>query len=272
MHKTLQAICLSIALVLPVSAAAHEFWIEPDRFNTAAGESARLKLNVGEYFTGELIPFTTPYVASLWRHTAEASENLLGRVQRRGDETSLTLAFPHAGTHLIAFDSHPNRVTLAPDKFHAYLHEEGLDAIRERREADGTAGKPGREQYRRHVKTLVKAGAESDGTFARRTGQRLEIVPLNDPLAMRAGETLKLRLFFDDRPLDGALVKAWHKRSGQTLIIRTHSDTDGTTAFDLPYPGPWMISVVHMIAAENVPDIDWESFWGNLTFELPMAQ
>jgi uncharacterized GH25 family protein len=118
------------------------------------------------------------------------------------------------------------------------------------------------------VKTLVGVGGKSDGTYAALTGQRLEIVPAADPLSRAAGDTLAFTLFFDSKPLASALVKAWHTHDGQTVIIRTHTGADGKASVTLPFAGVWMLSAVHMIPAEGVSDIDWDSFRSSLSFEL----
>lgn len=63
-------------------------------------------------------------------------------------------------------------------------------------------------------------------------------------------------------------MKAWHRRGGQTLIIRAKTAADGSASFDFPYAGPWMISVVHMVPVMGVKDVDWDSMWSNLSFNL----
>jgi hypothetical protein len=250
------------------SCAAHEFWLWPEPFNPQAGGSVRLTLRVGEYFTGDLAGFTPAHAAALRRYGAGASEDLLARGQVKTPRADVRLASLGAGTTMVAFDSATTLITLPADKFHAYLHDEGLDHVVRQREAGGTAQMPGRERFRRNVKTLLRVGGKSDQTYAVRTGQRLEIVPTVDPLALGRGERLKLALLFDGQALPNHLAKAWHKRDGQTVMIRAFSDPAGNVVFDLPYAGPWMISVVQMIPAADTAEAEWDSFWGNLTFEL----
>jgi hypothetical protein len=38
--------------------------------------------------------------------------------------------------------------------------------------------------------------------------------------------------------------------------------------FSLDQKGQWMVSTVHMIPVENNPEGDYQSYWGNLTFEF----
>ncbi len=268
MKNRLHAVLAALALIAWPPSVAHEFWMMARPFSPAIGATTALTLHVGEYFSGELLPFAAPQAAALQLYSKSATRDLRERLPADNALPELALAFTTPGTYLVAFDSNPNRITLSPDRFHAYLHDEGLDAIIRRREADGNAGTPGRERYRRHVKTLLRVGGKSDGTYAALTGQRLEIVPSTDPLARAAGDTLAFTLFFDNKPLADALVKAWHKRGAQTFIIRARTGADGKVGFTLPFAGVWMISVVHMVPASEATDFDWDSFWGNLTFEL----
>ncbi len=261
-----------LGLLTSFSVAGHEFWLWPEPFSPAAGSSVRLSLRVGENFEGERIGFTAGNSVAFRHYALAQSQDLQDRLPRATALAEIMLTVPRAGAHLITYDSQPSQITLSADKFHAYLHDEGLDAIIKQREAAGTAGTPGREHYRRHVKTLLRVGGKTDATYALLTGQRLEIVPITDPLAGAAGKTLHFRLNFDGKPLVNALIKAWCKRGEQTVIIKTRTGEQGKFSLSLPYAGPWMISVVHMIPATDSADADWDSFWGNLTFELPAGK
>jgi hypothetical protein len=255
-------------LLLPQAAAAHEFWMMARPFSPAVGAPTALSLYVGEFFSGELLPIAASQAAAIHLYSKTAPTDLGAQLPPDQALPALKLSLPAPGTYMLAYDSNPTQISLSADKFHAYLHEEGLDAIIRQRESDGNAEQPGRERYRRHVKTLLRVGGKSDGTYSVLTGQRLEIVPTSDPLARSAGDKLTFTLFFDSKPLAGALVKAWHKQDEQTLSIRARTGADGKVIFNLPYAGVWMISVVHMLPVTDTPDIDWDSFWGNLTFEL----
>lgn len=281
-HKLFLSLAVCAGLLVPHIAQAHEFWFEPVTSQLAAGDTARLDLRVGEFFEGEQMGFSMPQTVALRQYSASGNKDLRALLPppSRGAIATLNLPLPAPGSYLFAFDSQPNQISLAADRFHAYLHDEGLDFIKTQREAAGTAEKPGRERYRRHVKTLLRVGnasgssssaataAAADKTYAARTGQRLEIVPSNDPLAMKPGDALDLQVLFDDKPLAGALLKAWNRQGGQTLIIRAKTSVDGKATFNLPYAGGWMISVVHMVPAKGEKDIDWDSLWGNLSFNL----
>jgi uncharacterized GH25 family protein len=254
-------------LTLTTPAVAHEFWLQPDLFNAPVAAPRVLNLYVGQFFEGDLIPFSRQYVKSIHDYFAGGKLDLTPLVPAVS-ESGFGYAPQRLGTHVIAVDTHPNHVTLSADQVKYYLLDEGLNQIIAMRERAGQTAMPSRERYRRHIKTIIGVGDGSDNTALTRTNQRLEIVPARDPRISDKKAPLAFTLLFDNKPLAGALLKAWHRQSGQTMLIRSRSDGSGTAQVTLPFSGTWMLSVVHMIPSEDTSEFDWESFWGNLTFEL----
>ena len=264
-----KSIICSFAFALPGIANAHEFWMRAEPFSPRVGSTAQLLMYVGQYFEGDQVGFVTSHAAMLHHYFGGKMDDLIGLVPAEKAIGQVPVTITQAGTHLIAFDSYPSPITIEAGKFDAYLHDEGLDQIVAQREAQGKSALPGRERFRRVTKTLLRAGGKSDRTFALRTGQRLELVPLIDPTATPVGQTLRFKLFFDDKPVAGALVRAWHHHDNETISIRAISDAEGMVTYSLPYAGPWMVSTVYMTAATDSNEADWDSYWGNLMFEVP---
>ena len=309
MSPTLRFFTACLLLTGGASPMAHEFWLAASPMGKPAQGSVKLSISVGEQWRGDRLPFNTDYIAQLRHYACSKTQDLTPLLPGSAGGTDFAEQIECGGTQLFALDSHPNLVTLPADKFTAYLHEEGLDDIIKQREAAGNAATPGRERYRRHVKALLQASgstarlgktekankAEKSAGGATnaslQTGQKLEIIPLGDPSSLAAGSSMRLKLVFDGQTLPNRLVKAWYrptsKASGkisgnetanetgdQTLIIRGQTDSAGSISFNFPYAGPWMISTVHMVAAPSADavgamPVDWDSYWGNLTFSLP---
>jgi hypothetical protein len=266
MLRTLVALT---ALAWALSAHAHEFWITPDRFLLPAPGSAILSLSVGQEFTGERVGFSRPLLAQFQHIREGARMDLRERVPSDAVAPSWRIDFARPGTHLVAITTEPSEIVLPAEKFNDYLRAEGLAAVLRERARSGRSETPGRERYRRNIKTLVQVGARGDATFAARTGQRLEIMPRSDPARAHSGKPLAFTLLFDARPLPQALVKFWHRSGDRVQVLSATTDRNGQVAFTPSEPGTWMASVVHMIPVTDSPAHDWDSFWGNLTFAVP---
>lgn len=257
-----------LALLSCAPTWSHEFWLQSTSYSPRLQAQVDLSAHVGEYYVGELVGVTATHAASVRVLSSTGTQDLASRIPTGSMLPSLRLSFATPGTHMVTYDSHPSQVVLSADKFHAYLHDEGLDAVIRQREAAGTAASAGRERFRRNAKILLRAGDRSDSVSLAAAGQRLEILPLADPLIAFAGDRFRFQLRFEGKALAGALVKAWHKKDGQTTAIRSTSDAQGHVTFDLPFAGPWLLNTVHMLKTTDAPDVDWDSFWSSLTFEV----
>ena len=251
-----------------LSASPHEFWLVAQPVAPAVKAPTTVTLYIGEYFDGGQIGLAASHAAAVRLHSRTGVEDLGKQVPATGVQPAIQLSFQRPGTHVLVYESHPSEIVLSADKFHAYLHDEGLDAIIKRREAEGTASKPGRERFRRSAKLLLRVGDKSDDAYALRTQQRVEITPTSDPLSATVGDALRFRLAFDGKPLAGVLLKAWHKRGTQTSMIRSVANADGEVTLELPFAGRWLLNLVHMQAVADSQNVDWDSFWGSLVFDL----
>ena len=260
---------LPLFLLCTVALGAHECWLQPSSFTPAPGAPVSLGIRVGMNFEGESRAVARDRVARLLHVTATGREDWTERVPaQETDRPELALRLDAPGTHVLAYDSIANLITLKAEEFHAYLREDGMEYVIAQREKAGQTGAPGRERYRRCAKTVVQCGPVADDAAAMRTGQTLEIVPRANPAAVRPGATLKFLVLFQGMPLADTLVQAWHRTDGHTTKLQGRTNAQGEVGFTLPATGEWMISTVRMIAAADHADADWESYWGNLTLSL----
>jgi nickel transport protein len=87
-------------------------------------------------------------------------------------------------------------------------------------------------------------------------GHDLEIVPLSDPAATRPGQTLRLRVLFQGKPLAGAEVE---RGDGTTAvpekdIPRFATDREGIAAVPIVNSGPHLMVIDHKVAPSATPD------------------
>jgi uncharacterized GH25 family protein len=257
---------LSLLLLGTPGAIGHDYWLMPESFVPVIGKPFVVHLHVGDAFVSEAERpfqkkptvrfqlFSTHEVVDLTAHARDEAKPVARITCKRG------------GTHLLALERAPQLIKLEAEKFTKYLKEEGLDAIVAQRRKLGEDTMPGRERYRRYLKSLVQAGGKSDDTWKRVLGQRLEIVPLANSAEVRAGAAVSFRVLFDGKPLSGARVFAYRRAGGKTITQTARTSATGLVRFKLDEKGPWLVRLVHMRRATGDREADWESFWAALTF------
>lgn len=123
MKKTTLVFLLILATVL--TSFAHEFWLALEKFILKVGEKAKISFLVGEDFTGEIWKGSA---SSFYLFNSEGKKDITSLFPTTPEDgTSLT--FTKEGTHLLAFNSQNKFIELEPDKFLAYLEEDGLEEV-----------------------------------------------------------------------------------------------------------------------------------------------
>ena len=263
---------LVAGLLLTVSAglSAHDFWIEPSTFEPKVDEAVRIHLRVGERFAGEAVPRNGARIERFVVLGPSGEKPVLGR---DGMDPAGLLRLDAPGIWFVGYRSKPSSVQLEADKFEQYLREEGLERIIEDRAARKESQLPGREQFSRSVKSLLRSGGQAGPGFDRTLGLTLELVLDADP-ANAVGGRLPVRLLHDGRPLPGALVVAYRKDAGAapeaTEELRARTDKDGRVVVPVTH-GTWLLKAVHMERAAAASGADWDSVWTALTFHVPHA-
>jgi uncharacterized GH25 family protein len=256
-----------ILLVAGISAVGHDYWFAPESFFLPVGGSTAVHLYVGDEFKleEERVLQKDRTVSFELLSAGRAPQNLLAS----GVESQSPVArpmFKDAGNYLLAMERPPQPIELAADKFTAYLKEEGLEQIISLREKFGESNKPGREHYSRYLKALFQVGAKHDDTYKLDLGQKLEIVPLQNPYQLKVNDRITVRITFEGQPLVGTQVSAYVADAGAVTMQTKKTDHSGLATLLLDRKGAWLIRLVHMRRCANCQDADWESFWGALSF------
>jgi uncharacterized GH25 family protein len=258
-----KVVFVSLLILFTVATSfAHEFWLALEKFILKAGEKAKLSFLVGENFTGEIWKGS---LASFYLFSSEGKKDISFLFPTKPEEGA-TLTFDKEGTHLLAFNSQNKFIELSPDKFLAYLEEDGLEEVIALRQQRNETEKNGRETYQRCAKTLIQVGEKKDNTFSINAGLPLEIIPEKNPYKLASNENLKIKILFQNKPLSNSLVKIWHKKGGKVSKTEQKTDAKGFISFKVEKQGEWMISIVKMIPNMNPEQADWQSYWASLTF------
>lgn len=252
------------ALGLALSSAAHEFWLEPAKFNPTPGEIVQVALFVGERFAGEPFVRDDAHFRRFELLTNVGASKVLGR---SGAAPAGMTRLTTPGLGILVYESHPRLSELAAERFEAYLREEGLESIIPQRAALGEAQKAGSEAYSRCAKSILYSGAPQPlAGFDRVVGLTLEIIPLENPVIQPAANFLPVRVLFRGQPLPDARVVAIN-RGGPSQLRETRTNAAGEARVPLDRDGVWMLTTIHMTRAPTAAEADWESYWSSLTFE-----
>ena len=163
----------------------------------------------------------------------------------------------------------PGGIALSGEEFTSYLKEEALTEVIRARERAGIAADSARERYSKHVKAVFQVGdARTDG-YATALDYPAEIVPLDNPYALARGGTLRVRCLVDGKPAAGLPVLVGGRRADGARLKRLEltSDANGVASVPLATAGRWYVKFIHM-APVSEPDVDYESKWATLTFEV----
>lgn len=252
----------AVSALLGAASHAHDFWIEATSYSPPTGRVAGLEFHQGESFRGEIVPRRQDRLARF----EIAGPGGISQIAGREGAATAGLFRPEApGLHVVVLQTKPLYVELPPDRFEAYLAQEGLEALIESRNRAGGSSQPGREHFTRCVKLFLPAEGSAAGDHTRRFGLPLEIIPEANPAAARQGESISLRILFRDAPAPGVLVAATPKEDpGQRQTSRT--DAEGRVSFTLGEEGYWLVQAVHAVREEPGSRADWHSYWAGMNF------
>jgi len=199
---------LALAHVAPVW--AQTFYVLPEPLHPVPGDKIHVLLMSGTPFGDGALPAPDPLprLDRLWR---------AGRVSLKTDADGMA-AFTagEAGIQLVA---------AAP--------------------AETSGAGAGIESYAKAI-VVVGRPADSGQIWRSELGQRLEIVPQDDPVALAVkGGRFEAQILFEREPLAGVTVVAVLQGDPAGSYRRSASDTNGRVRFDLDRPGRWLLHLAH---------------------------
>lgn len=246
-------------------AFAHDTYLMPQRFQATKGQSMLLSLHNGDSFPDSEGPVDPTRIVNARMTTASGSQDIAGFYI--GDQATHT-AIKVPSTSILSLQTKPRFLEMAPDKFEAYVKEEGLNNVLKAREGAGGA-RAGREQYSKYAKTYVTMAGEAAGEVYRKVvGLAIEIVPEADPALLKPGAQLPVRVLFQGKPAaDLQVIRSTPDgaKGQHTVVGRT--DAEGRLSVPIQAAGKHRLHAIQMVASQGTPH-DWESFWASFTFEV----
>lgn len=268
-------VAVILAVAVPAAAWAHDFWLVPNAFTIAPGGLLEVRGQTSSAFPTSESAVTTERVAAA-RLVGATSSAAIRDLSTSGKLLVLRHRPRAAGQYVVAAMLRPRSVRESAAGFRRYLELEGAPEAAARYEREGRL--PTRDsvtrRYAKYAKTLVRVGRGGASAFTRTVGHPLELVPMNDPLALRTGDTLRVRLLYRGRPLSGARVHAGAAPAeGDTAIEQSPTtDARGVVAIALTSGTLWNVRVIHVVPATAGSGADWDAHWASFVFAAGSAE
>ncbi|MDQ3143385.1 MAG: DUF4198 domain-containing protein [Pseudomonadota bacterium] len=261
-------------LLIAAPVAAHDFWIEPNRFTVAANAPVGVTFQVGHGAANQRWGLGSDRIVMIADYFGGARRDLRGDL-RSGGAADLITRFDRPGLHVVALQSDYALSDLPAIRFNDYAKEEGLALIIATRARTGQTNRPGREKYSRRAKALVQVGPMTRANQALATrpiGLKLEIVPERNPYALGSNRRLPVRVLYKGRPLANATVKLTRLENDERPAGVAVTNAAGRAVFRVPAAGAWQMNVVWGEPVANDRRVDFDTTFSSLTFGYPAAR
>lgn len=265
-------VCVALVLGWVLSVEAHDLFLKPNDFVVAPHASLSVRVLNGTFTTSEA-SVTRARLRDLSvvgpSGVAHPDTSMWTTSEK---ESAWHVAVGNAGTYVIGASLLPRTLELTGKAFNAYLAEDGLPDVLAERRAHNELDRTTRERYSKHVKSIVQVGAVRSSKIDVALGYPAELVPVDNPYALRSGGVLRVRALVDGRPVSNQVVLAGgHTANGALITQQTlRTDGDGLARVALRTPGVWYVKFISMrrIDAGARDSVDYESKWATLTFAI----
>ncbi len=262
------AVVVLLILAIARSVAAHDLFLKPFRFFVEPQSQARVRVLNGTFEKSEnAVTRNRVSDLSVVGPTGRQRADTAGWLDT-GDTSVVSVRVGGPGTYVVGALTLPRTLKLDAKAFNEYLASDGLPDVLEARRKSGDLQKSSHERYSKHVKTMLQAGNARTPGFDMALGYPAEVVPLDNPYALKVGQTVRVRTLVDGRPVRNQLVVAGGRDpDGERLAVQNvRSDTSGVARVRLSARGYWYIKFIHMVPVTG-DSVNYESKWATLTFE-----
>lgn len=267
---------LALAVVLVTAPlTAHDFWIQPLRFQAATGTPFPATFLLGHAAFRQRWGLGADHVLLLVDIIGAKRRDIRGDLKAVGGTSDLVTSFDTPGLHVLAMQSTYASSDLPSLRFNDYAKAEGLAPILAFRNRSGTTNANGRERYSRRAKALVQVGIQTPANqllATRAIGLKLEIVPERNPYTLDASRMLPVRVMYKGRRLPGATVKLTSLEFDAKPVAIATTDRNGHASLRVPPVGDWLVNVIWSEPVKGDPNADFDTTFSSLTFGYDPAR
>ncbi len=216
--------------------------------------------------------------------------------EERDSITILNFNSKEEGTWIAGVSTKPRNIAMKAAAFNTYLKHDGVKDMLLLREQNNTLNEDAVEKYSKHVKVIFQVGTTKTEDWKTVLGYPIEFVPLENPYDLNTGDTLKIKLLREGKPLANQWVYSdyrasknghshdspsdnhthqsdshQHKNDSEDHTHTTgqelQTDKNGIVSVNLANDGIWYLRTIHLVNS-NEEGLTHESNWATLTFEV----
>jgi uncharacterized GH25 family protein len=265
MTARLLSVALLVVLCLAAPMRAHDTWLAPDRFHTAAAGPLTLSLSSGMEFPKLDHAIAPNRVASAnWQTATDRGELPTGTTAAHALDFAAS-----AGQGLTVYSVvlHPRPSKLKREQVREYIDHLGIPNANEVVAAWEQTAKSEETGYRymKYAKTFVRTGAaDSSRAWEVPAGMRLELIPQNDPTSVTAGGTLDVVVLDRGKPLPQYPVTLLREGAKEPVSVIT--DAEGRVRLTLPAAGRYMLRATTIVPSTDTA-ARWDVHFTTMTFQ-----
>lgn len=271
MKRSAFAAATAVFLLTAALLSAHDFWLVPDAFQVAPGDALEVRGQTSSKFPTSESAVALARISEA-RVVSASSEETVTDMSHSGKSLLLRHRPATAGQRIVAVALKPTSVRESAEGFKRYMTLEGAPQLAARYEREGLLPKTDSitRRYAKYAKTVIEVGRGGPRAFSRVVRHPAELVPLNDPASLRAGDTLAVRLLYRGQPLANAHVHAGaapaadsrNAPKDQSLV----TDAEGVARVAVAENGLWNVRTIHIVPAARGSGADWDVHWATLVF------
>jgi uncharacterized GH25 family protein len=244
---------------------AHDLYLQGSPFILGEPGQTKIGMYLAEAFPGKKERWRSEKTVD-FRVVAPESESKAEEKTNVDPEVMLA----GEGTYVIGWSSTPSYISIDAKAFDEYIEAEGYDNVIAMRKTSAQAAEQ-REKYTRFLKTFLQVGSKTTSNFNHTFGYKIEIIPMNNPYEVSAGEDFQLQVRLDGKPLANVRLMATfdtYSTEHDVYEQTVQTNSEGIAVIKITKPGIWMIRTSYMLPIQNDPKADWESYWANISFQV----
>ncbi|MDD3580170.1 MAG: DUF4198 domain-containing protein [Desulfobacca sp.] len=252
MKKICIILTLALILIFPVSSLAHMIWLLADQDVAQVKQPVKIEIGWGHKFPKDE-QIKAERLGAVKAVGPDGQEVALKKIS----VSQYELVPPTAGVYLISAQLVPGFATRTPQGMKMQSKKGVPDANYCFR-------------FDMAAKTLVNVGNSKQGTD-RPAQSNLEIVPLKDPVALKVGDTLPVRVMFQGKPLAGVKLEFTHENWAdpqKPSATLGQTNDQGEIQVKVDQPGQWLLLASHKTPYAQPEECDDNFYRATLTWRV----